>query len=213
MSIAHHPDDAVLLAFAAGSLDAAQRLTAAAHCGLCPACAGTVARLECLGGAWLEEEPEATLAAGAATRAIARLDDARPILVAPIPQGVREPYLPPFLTPDRLGPWRWLAPRVEVRKVAFGEASPTRALLLRAAPGTKLLPHDHTALEWTCVLQGAFEEGGVTYGRGDFAAADSHDHHAITIAPGGPCVCLVAMQGDLKWRGALGRIANLFVRL
>ena len=70
----HHPETSLLLAYAGGSLDSAQRLLIAAHCSYCPDCAKAARAFECLGGAMLEDEREAPLAPDALQRALHRLD-------------------------------------------------------------------------------------------------------------------------------------------
>jgi putative transcriptional regulator len=106
-----------------------------------------------------------------------------------------------------------LAPGVRRRTIDLGPNPPTRAFLLKAAAGISLLPHGHSALEWTLVLSGAFAEGGELHQKGDFVAADQDDQHQIKIEPGEACVCLIAMQGEMKWRGPLAPLANLLFRL
>lgn len=209
----HHPEPLLLLDFAGGALDAAQRLLIAVHCSLCPDCAKVARAFECLGGTLLEDAPEATLAPDALQRTLSRLDaEATNGASARTARNV-EPGLPGMLGAQKLSPWRWLAPGVRKRAIDLGADPTTRAFLLKAAPGTSLLPHDHSALEWTCVLSGSFVEGGERYARGDFAAAGEDDHHAIKIDDGEDCVCLIALQGEMKWRGPLAPLINLFIRL
>jgi putative transcriptional regulator len=210
----HHPEPTLLLEFAGGALDAAQRLLIAVHCSFCPDCAKTVHDFTCLGGAMLEDEPEATLAPDALARTLARLDSAS-TASAGRAGAAREAgaELPGALGAQKLGPWQWLAPGVRRRTIDLGPDPRTRAFLLKAAPGISLLPHDHSALEWTCVLSGSFVEGGDRFARGDFAAAGADDHHAIKIDDDEDCVCLIALQGQMKWRGPLAPLINLFVRL
>ncbi len=50
----HHLDDSTLLAYAAGTLDEAFSVVAAAHVAVCPSCRGAVRAAEALGGELLE---------------------------------------------------------------------------------------------------------------------------------------------------------------
>ncbi len=209
----HHPEAALLFAYAGGSLDAAQRLLIAAHCANCSDCAKAARAFECLGGVLLEDEREAPLAPDSLQRALLRLDSEPTRQSTAQTAFPTEPGLPRVVSAHKLGDWRWLAPGVRRRTIDLGPNPPTRAFLLKAAGGISLLPHGHSALEWTLVLSGAFTEGGEPYRKGDFVAADQDDHHQIKIEPGEACVCLIAMQGEMKWRGPLAPLANFLFRL
>ncbi len=65
----------------------------------------------------------------------------------------------------------------------------------------------------TCVLAGGFSQEQGHYGPGDFDLGDeSIDHHPV-VDTDGDCICLVAMQGELRLAGLLGRLMQPFVRL
>ena len=51
------------------------------------------------------------------------------------------------------------------------------------------------------------------YGPGDFDLGDESVRHQPYVEDGEACVSLVAMQGDLRWRGFWGRIAQPLMRL
>jgi putative transcriptional regulator len=85
--------------------------------------------------------------------------------------------------------------------------------LLKSAPGAKMLRHAHTATEMTCVLAGAFSHEGGRFGPGDFDLGDEAVHHEPRVEEGEDCVCLIAMQGELRLEGLLGWLMQPFVRL
>jgi putative transcriptional regulator len=222
MTINHHPDEEMLAAYAAGALDLGQHVAIATHLASCATCRGFVRACESVGGAMLEDATledgaPAALAAGALQRALNRLDGATPAAAARTrPAALAEdlpPGLPGFVKGYAFGPWRWVAPSIHVRAIALPEPSPTRVLLLRSAPGTRLVHHEHTGVELTCVLTGAFAHEGGRYGPGDFDLGDPSVEHEPHIEAGPPCICLVAMQGDLKLTGLIGRMMQPFVRL
>jgi putative transcriptional regulator len=216
MTITHHPDEEMLAAYAAGALDLGQHVAMATHLAACPRCRAFSRAFECVGGAMLEEEAPAALDEGALACALRRLDAPAPARVKTPPAPLADdlpPGLPSFVKGYAFGSWRWIAPRIHVRAIALPEPSPTRVLLLRSAPGTKLIHHEHTGVELTCVLTGAFEHEGGRYGPGDFDLGDPSVEHEPHIEEGPPCICLVAMQGDLKLTGLLGRMMQPFVRL
>ena len=78
MTIEHHPEEAMLAAYAAGVLDLGQRVALATHLHACPRCRAWAARMECVGGELLAERApardgarRARAHAGAARRAAA----------------------------------------------------------------------------------------------------------------------------------------------
>ncbi|THD42481.1 MAG: hypothetical protein E7774_15470 [Bradyrhizobium sp.] len=214
MSVVHHPDDETLAAFSAGALDLGQRIAVATHLTACAHCRDWVRAMERVGGALLAEAAPAALASDALDRTLARLDEPTPAVAArartakDLPSG-----LPRFVESYRFGGWRWVAPRVSLRPIVLPEASATRVFLLKAPAGVGLLRHDHTGPEMTCVLTGAFRHEGGRYGPGDFDFGDDTVNHEPRVEEGEDCVCLVAMQGDLRWSGWLGRLAQPFLRL
>lgn len=214
MTIIHHPDEAMLAAYAAGSLDLGQHVAIATHLASCARCRAWARSLECVGGALLDEESPAALADGALERTLARLNE--PVAVSPRAAGVPPDAptgLPRFVRSYAFGPWRRVAPRISVRPIRLPEPSPTRVFLLKSAPGAKLVEHEHTGLEMTCVLTGAFSHEGGRFGPGDFDLGDPAVAHEPHIEAGVDCVCLVAMQGDLRFSGFIGRLMQPFVRL
>lgn len=214
MSIEHHPSEELLAAFAAGTLDHGQHVAVATHLVACSQCRSFVRSMEQVGGAVLTSLPPATLSNGALAAAQARLSEpvrsSAPQMAPLLPE---VPGLPNFVRRYQFGNWKWIAPSVHLRPISLPHDSDTRVFLLRSGPGTRMLPHTHTGFEMTCVLSGAFQEGAGHFGPGDFDLGDASMNHEPRVDPGQDCVCLVAMQGDLRLRGLIGRIVQPFVRL
>ena len=61
MSIAHHPSDEILAAFAAGTLDHGQHVAIATHLVSCPQCREFARAMEHVGGAMLTDLAPAPL--------------------------------------------------------------------------------------------------------------------------------------------------------
>jgi len=214
MTIEHHPEEALLAAYAAGVLDLGQRVALATHLRGCPRCRAWVRTMERIGGKLVEDSAPAEMSGDAIERALAHLDKPPP----PVPPRPAETAdapreLPNFVRRYAFGAWRFVAPRVRMRPIHLPDPSPTRVFLLKSAPNTRLLGHEHTALEMTCVLQGGFSHSGGHYRPGDFDLGDETVTHELHVDEGEDCVCLVAMQGDLRWRGFWGLLARPFVRL
>ena len=85
--------------------------------------------------------------------------------------------------------------------------------MLKAAPGTRLPRHEHTGTEWTCVFEGAFRHDLGRFGPGDFDEADETVEHNPVVEDDVPCICLVALQGNIELQSTLGRIIQPFLRI
>lgn len=112
----HHPSDALLLAYAAGSLTEGLALAVATHLALCPACRHAAAEADALGGCLLETLEPMAMGKDALARALACLDDAPRLPAgrgaAPVRLGARTAPLPLLPEPLRsavgpLGEGRW----------------------------------------------------------------------------------------------------------
>ena len=200
MSVQHHPSQELLLGHAAGTRAGGPALLMHVHLRACAACSAEVARLECIGGALLDEQPPASMAPDALARTLARLDSPPEPPPARQPQGID---LAGALDGLRLGPRRWLGPGMWMRPV-LGEA-PERTYLLRSGPGRRLPRHTHVGTELVCVLKGAFSDETGRYGPGDFAESDERLAHAPVTDDDGECLCLIAAEGPMRFEGALFR--------
>jgi putative transcriptional regulator len=216
MSIQHHPDDALLSAFTAGTLDSGQHAAIATHLVACARCRSFVRTMEQLGGTLMADLPPAAMASDALSMAEARLREAPPAPQgeSPSPEaGAEIPGLPSFVRRYRFGKWKWVAPSIHVRPIVLPEPGDTRVFLLKSGPGTRMLQHSHTGLEMTCVLTGGFTHAQGHYGPGDFDLGDDSVDHQPLVDADGDCICLVAMHGELRLAGWIGRLMQPFVRL
>ncbi len=207
----------MLMAFAAGTLDHGQHVAVATHLIGCPRCRSWIHSMEQVGGAVLTRLPAAAMSSDALARAEARLNDTgTPPMRIEAPQAsfeVSTAGLPRFVRRYRFGDWQWVAPRVHLRPIVLPVASPSRVFLLRSGAGTRMLAHSHAGTELTCVLSGAFSHDGGRFGPGDFDLGDETVDHKPLVDAGEDCICLVAMQGELSFKGILGRLMQPFVRL
>ncbi|WP_027058686.1 ChrR family anti-sigma-E factor [Mesorhizobium loti] len=203
-AIAHHPTDETLAAFASGTLDEARGLVVSMHLSLCAACSRKVEGYEAIGGELLEQATPVSMEPGALGNVL-RLIEENSAAPETRPKEPLDRY--------RLGPWRWVGPGVRQRSVSVPEVSNIKVFMLKAAPGTRLPHHKHTGYEWTCVLEGAFEHQFGRYGPGDFDEADETMEHKPTVCEGDPCICIVALQGNIVLQSRLGRIIQPLLRL
>lgn len=216
MTIRHHPSDASLVAYGAGSLPEGLSLAIATHLAFCPACRARVAEVEDIGGACLDDLPAESLADGALSAVLARLDDEPPARApAPRRRAVPSPgpglplpsplshYLGPSLDDGR---WRRLAPGIRDIQVLPRDNRGGNVRLLRIAPGRELPTHGHRGLEFTMVLSGSFTDEVGRFGPGDIAEADDELSHAPMSDTGEDCICLIATQAPLQFKTLAPRL-------
>lgn len=213
MSIVHHPSDETLGAFANGSLDAGRRVVVAAHVEMCASCQRMVRALEHIGGMQLVQSRGTPLSPDALDKALARLDAAPAATEAPRRMDSDLPVRLAAFAPHTLGPWRWIGPGVYHRATSVPDQGGSRVFLLKAAAGTRLPHHTHTGTELTVILQGAFVHDGGRFGVGDVDDAEGAVVHRPVIEAGEDCICLVAMRGELRMLGLMGRLLQPLVRL
>ena len=216
MTITHHPPEDLLAELATGSLGEAEHLVVGVHVSGCARCRRFVRAVERLAGATLEDSEPASISDGAFDLVMARiLENPSPQTQTTIPAsaGSQGQDLPEPLRHCRLGRRRRVAPGVSLQPIELSGTGTARAFLLQSAPGTRMLEHSHTGTELTCVIQGSFSHGGGRYGPGDFDYGDDDINHRPIVGDEGPCLCLVAMTGDLRMNGFFGRLIGPFVRL
>ena len=78
MTIRHHLNDALLMAYAAGNLPEAFSLVVATHVSLCDECRARLGAFEAVGGSLIEDSSTATLSDGALAACLARIGSTRP---------------------------------------------------------------------------------------------------------------------------------------
>jgi putative transcriptional regulator len=218
--IRHHPSEATLVGYAAGTLWEAAKPVVAAHLARCPDCRAKLALAEAIGGLLLEGLPPTPLAPDALRRTMERLDDgpgpaaagaggAAPGTGVPAGAAADEPLTATLrglgLPVRRL---RWLAPGL--RHAVLLRCGPGRGggtlRLLRVRPGAAVPRHAHRGAELTLVLEGAFADETGRYGPGDLAEAEAEVSHRPVAEGPADCVCLVAAQGLPRFGGLLGRL-------
>ena len=210
----HPAPEEMLLDYAAGALTGGPELAVAVHVALDPVARRAVERLGALGGALMEEEPEAALDEAALQRTLARLDG---IAVEPRPAPyVRRPgfeWAPPSLVRHigRDAAWRRVMGGFEeIRLHLPGDSH--RVSLLRLEPGKGLPMHRHDGAEYTVVLQGGYTDAIGNYGVGDFAVGPGPEQHEPIADPGEPCIALIVIERPIVLTGPFGRWLNPLVK-
>jgi len=206
--IAHHPDDALLMAYVAGKTDEAHSLVLAAHLFFCAQCRNTVAVMEKIGGGLLEDIAPEPLQADALNIALTRLETAPPqprrrdVSADGTPLALR-PYLGGDLRDVR---WRKMGPSLAYFPILRRGSTSVR--LLRGAPGTEVGAHTHRGVEYTLVLRGGFHDVTGSYAPGDLQVADATVRHSPIADAGEDCINLAVTTAPLQFENWLQRIAG-----
>lgn len=212
MSQPHGPSEERLLAYAAGALSPPEAVVVATHLALRPAADAWVRQLQAVGGELLEETPPVALSSEALTRALARIETDAGEVKPPLPLNDMV-ELPEPLRRYTLGPWRWVGPGMRVRDVHAPRDGATRVILLKIDPGRETPRHTHGGVELTCVLSGAYATEIERFDVGDLEEADSDVLHTPRVVSDAPCLCVVALDGEIQLDGWIGRLMQPFVRL
>lgn len=195
----HHPEDAMLLGYAAGAADTSLDLVVVTHLALCPRCRRIVEAFEHIGGTLLGETAPAALPPDALDHVLARI--AAPAVrdsagSQRAPRG-GDPRIPEPLR-SILGPLDevpWIA--VGGTRVVGLPAIGPDARLAVLPPGFAVPFHTHRGRELLLVVTGAFEDGHARFVRGDVSVADEAMQHDMRILPGDDCIALVVRDAPV----------------
>ncbi len=214
LSVKHHLPDALLAAYAAGSLPEAFGLVVASHVSLCDDCRAALAGHEAVGGALLEELGPAALGDNSLAATMARIKGG-----AAAARPERRPASSIFPAPlaDYVGGGpgkvRWRNVGAGVRQAILPCGGDATARLLYIPAGAAMPDHSHRGLELTLVLQGAFADEVDRFARGDVEVGTEDLTHTPVAEAGEDCICLAATDAPLKFKGLLPRLAQPFFKI
>lgn len=212
MNAHRNPSEERLLAYAAGTLSPPEAVVVAAHLALRPTNDAWVRQLQAVGGEFLNDAAPASLSNDALAQAMARIETDAGESRAPAPLNDM-PELPEPLRRYALGPWRWIGPGIRARDVHAPRDGDCRVILLKIDSGRETPRHTHCGVELTCVLSGAYAVSDQRYDVGDLEEADGDTLHQPRVVSDEPCLCVVALDGEIQFDGWLGRLMQPFVRL
>jgi putative transcriptional regulator len=208
----HHPTRGLLSRYAYSDLEAGPALVIACHLETCPSCLATVQTLDEVHASALETMPPTAMSEDALRQALLRIQVARrdgaPSAVTSM---LGDVTLPSALTDARFHARKWISPGLWAAHLKTERKDHWRTFILRAPGNTTIPSHAHPGDEFISVLQGAFHDGDA-YSAGDFAANIKDSSHAMHVESDGPCVCLIAVRGALRWHGwsrAIGPILGI----
>lgn len=218
-TIKHHPTDAMLMAYAAGTLPEAFSLAVAAHVSMCDTCRAHVAGYEAVGGNVLEGAGTAELSPSSFADTLALIQSDH--LGMPEPMGPEEEIDSPRELPAPLHDYiggsladvKWRNVGMGVKQAVLKTDGEGTARLLYIPAGVAMPDHSHRGTELTLVLRGAFRDDEDYFGPGDIEVADASHHHTPVADISEDCICLAVTDAPLKFSGLLPRLAQPFLRI
>ena len=213
--IKHHLSDALLMAYAAGTLPEAFNLMAAAHISLCDECRARLETFDALGGEVLEKVSSNQVAMDADALA----QTLKLIAGGPVDEirVERKPGVLPGPLQDYVGgdleAVRWRPVGLGVKQAILPMEKSATARLLYIPAGAAMPDHGHHGTEMTLVLQGAFRDEHDYFARGDVDIADPDVHHTPVADDKEDCICLAVADAPLQFDGLIPKIVQRIARI
>lgn len=212
--ITHHLTDEILMGYSAGTLPEAFNLMVATHISLCDTCRAQLEACDAIGGVLMDQTPTplAAMADGslAATMAIISDRSAKPDLAPAKKPGVLPTPLQDYVGGD-LNAIKWRPIGMGAKQAVLRTSKQATARLLFIPAGVAMPDHGHHGMEMTMVLQGAFQDDGDHFARGDVEVADSDLQHTPVADIHEDCICLAVTDAPLRFTGLLPRIMQKFI--
>jgi len=209
-AITHHTSDAMLAAYAAGSLPQPYALVVAAHVSLCLECRAAFEAHQAVGGALLESVGTEAVSDGLKAGVLDRLDTP----FVPEPTYDRSGIYPgPVVEALKGKAPRWSSLGMGIQQCILASGREGSVRLLSIPPGQSVPDHSHNGVELTLVLQGSFSDETGHFAVGDLEVADQELEHTPVADPGEPCICLAATDAPLRFSSLVPRLLQPFFRI
>ena len=216
----HHPDNAMLVEFSAGTLDTAPSICVSAHLHFCVACRAELLSLNEIGDQLMAEAAPVTVDEAALDSAfdavMAAIDQPQRAEVVVKEQPVSSGF--PFSISKLIAnaestlTWKRLTSSVDIAQFKTGQKV-FEVALHKICAGGKTPKHDHNGVEYTVVLKGSFSDERAVYKEGDFLMRQPGDVHQPMGAQNGECICLSALAAPIKLSNPLGFLMKPWLRI
>ncbi|WP_298841614.1 ChrR family anti-sigma-E factor [uncultured Roseobacter sp.] len=213
-SIKHHLNDAILMAYAAGTLPEAFNLIVASHLSMCDTCRASAESYDALGGEILDQSGthEMSHDSFAATLSLIEGGPVDTIRAPRAKDSVLPQPLQDYVGGD-LDAIKWKPVGMGVKQAILPTSREASARLLFIPAGAAMPDHGHHGTEMTMVLQGAFQDDDGYFARGDVEIADSELHHTPVADIHEDCICLAVTDAPLRFDSLIPKIAQRFLRI
>lgn len=217
MAITHHADDSTLMSYAAGTLPEALSAVVATHVAMCPRCRKEVRAMESIGVAFMGSLPAAAMTGTMPKAPVAlanRTDEGDHVLAAIERSGDIKGPLSRVVGSDISSiQWKRLGIGVWHRPIDLSEGAKGDLRMIKVAPGQAIPEHGHGGSELTLILAGSYSDKLGRFGAGDIADLDGDVEHKPVADKAEGCICLIASQQKVRFKGIFARIAQPFVGL
>lgn len=214
-NIKHHLNDAILMAYSAGTLPEAFNLIVASHLSLCDSCRAQAETFDALGGEILENAADGSLCLETFQSTMALIDGGEVEMPEPKPTNANSVFPQPLrdYVGGDLSAVKWKPVGMGVKQAILPTSKDASARLLMIPAGTAMPDHGHQGSEITMVLKGAFQDEDDYFARGDVEMADSDMHHTPVADIHEDCICLAVADAPLQFNRLLPKIAQRFLRI
>ena len=214
--IKHHLNDDILMGYSAGTLPEAFNLMVASHLSLCDDCRAQLESFDAVGGALLDNPADGrdvTMDTGSLAATMALIaGGARDEIRVTRPAGKLPAPLQDYVGGD-IDAIKWKPVGMGVKQAILPTSKDASARLLFIPAGVAMPDHGHKGTEMTMVLQGAFQDEGDYFARGDVEQADSDHYHTPVADIHEDCICLAVTDAPLEFKGILPRIVQRFINI
>lgn len=214
-TIKHHLNDAILMAYSAGTLPEAFNLMAASHLSLCDACRAQAESFDALGGEILNQNPQTYMSQHSLSNTLDLIDGGDIVPSTQAAQNLPGAFPKPLqdYVGGDLSAVRWKPIGMGVKQAILQTSKEASARLLFIPAGTAMPDHGHQGTEMTMVLQGAFQDEDGYFARGDVEIAESDLHHTPVADIHEDCICLAVADAPLQFDRLIHKIAQRFLRI
>ncbi|MEM6781392.1 MAG: ChrR family anti-sigma-E factor [Pseudomonadota bacterium] len=217
--IAKQNYEALLMDYAAGTLNEAQSLIVASHLTLSPFARRIVEDCEAIGGSLLDCQCDPiAMKSDSLADVLDRLESEQEEKDEPVAHSTCEMLdsmkLPRpvqnYIHETEYLPWKKVYPGMQSYEIKT-KCRNSKVRLLKIDPGTKTPEHSHAGTEITLMIDGAAHDESGTYSRGDLIVMDERITHQPVADEKMGCFCLVVNSDPIRLTGWMGKILNPFL--
>ena len=225
--ITFHPSENELIEYVTGNLGWAESICIATHLHYCTHCQAEVAKLNNIGGHYLNNSAKASINKNSLEQTLKKIkakesngvtcdqDQANTknsnqahITIGPdVP-----PVIDKLLRNTRKKKWSRLSPSLSAYTLNTGQEN-YEVSLHKIKKGGKVVEHDHKGKEVTIVLEGSFSDEYGAYHPGDYIIKKPGQTHRPTATQDKDCICLSIVEAPIKITGPLGFLMNPFLKV
>ncbi len=210
----NHPEDALLVSYAAGSLPLSQALCVSAHLEHCHSCTQNLKQLNRVGGELMQQLKPSPVGETVKEELLSRLDSLPLEASCSSPQ--QESDAPKCLhqfIQGNLSDVAWQRVAADIHSVELcRDINGAKVELLKIKAGGSASTHTHLGDEYTVILEGSFSDEDGVYRQGDFLVRNSQEQHTPMATLDQECICLAVTEGPVQFTGWFARILNPLIR-